>query len=99
MNEFYGIVILVGLIGGVMLYRSWRRQQEWRGIVTRIEERPAEWIDGLDINDHVEIHYLREDGRVGKIRLEKRKFERLYFGLREGDALVKEAGDDYPHKV
>jgi len=98
MNAFYGVIILVGLIGGVMLYRSWRRQQAWRGVVTRIVEKPAEGIDGLDVKDHVEIYYRREEGRTGKIRLEKKKFDRFYFGLREGDELIKEAGEDYPRK-
>ena len=96
MNASYGIIILVGLGGAIILYRSWRKQQAWRGIVTRIVEKPAAGIDGLDVKDYVDVHYQKEDGQKGKIRMEKRKFENLYFGLREGDILVKESGEHFP---
>ncbi len=96
MKGFFGAVALVGLIGVVALYRSWRKQQAWEGTVTRIEEKPATGIDGLDLKDYVDVHYRKADGREGKFRLEKRKFENLYFGLREGDTLVKESGEHFP---
>ncbi len=98
MNPFYGVFILVGLVGGIMLYRSWRRQQAWRGIVTRVIEKPAVGIDVLDVKDYMEIYYQREDGHAGRIRLEKRKFEKLYFGLQEGDILIKKPGEDFPRR-
>ncbi len=98
MGFFYGIILAIGLIAAITLIQSWRKQRAWRGTVTEIKERPAAGIDGLDTKDTVDIHYRTNDGRRGRLRFFKGKFEKMYPDLKVGDRLVKEVGEVYPKK-
>jgi hypothetical protein len=98
MSIFYGILIAIGFFAIITLIQSWRKQRAWRGTVTKIEEKPAENIDGLDYKEHVEIYYRTDDGKTGKIRLYRKKYMALYPTLKEGDRLVKHPGEVYPGK-
>ena len=98
MDVFYVMLAIIGVIAVIMLYQSWRKQVSWRGTVTKIEEKPAENIDGLDYKEHVEIFYQTDDGRNGRIRLYRKKYVTFYPNLQEGDRLVKHPGEVYPRK-
>ncbi len=98
MSVFYVILAMVLAVAVIALYHSWRKQREWQGTVTKIEEVPAAGIDGLDVKDHVVIYYRINGGGQKKLRLQKKKFERLFPGLREGDRLIKKSGEVFPRR-
>ena len=97
-SAFYVILAIVLAIAVIALYQSWRKQREWQGTVTKIEEIPAAGIDGLDVKDYTIIHYRIDGGGEKRLRLQKAKYERLFPGLREGDRLIKEAGAPFPRR-
>ncbi len=96
MNLFYGILAAIALIAIIMLFQGKRRQQAWRGTVTKIKERPAANIDDLDTKDFVDIYYKTEAGKTGKIHIYKKKFDEMYPNLQEGSRLIKQAGKHFP---
>jgi hypothetical protein len=93
------LIFLVG-VGFLALLRAVRRKGHWTGTVVDIKEdsffctrygaRPTEVV----------IAYRRDDGKKGKLRLYPGQLD-VFFpdGIKVGDRLVKEEGDDMPKVV
>jgi len=98
MHVFFVIFAIIAAVAAIALHHSYKKQTTWRGTVTRIVEKPAAGIDGLDTKDYVDVHYETDEGKRGKFRIFRKKFEVLYPNLKAGDRLVKETGEVFPRK-
>jgi len=97
-HVFFVIFAIIAAVAAIALYHSWKKQTAWRGTVTGIEERPAAGIDGLDVKDYVDVYYETDEGRRGRFRIARKKFDRFHSGLQVGDRLIKYPGEVYPRK-
>lgn len=96
---------ILGLIGGValavviaiviMYAQKRKRGQAWKAVVTGISRiRGGEHEHSGQ--DQVKIKYRRDDGRKGTLKIDEYGFGAKYPGLKPGDRIIKEAGEDLP---
>lgn len=96
---------ILGLLGGIGLavvisialiaYQKKKRNRSWAGAVTGIRQFEDADEDGPG-KQYVRVRYRRDDGKKGKLTLERYAYQQMYPSLKVGDRLIKEAGQDHP---
>ncbi len=93
-----GIVIAFSLI--LMAWQSRKKAAHWQGAVTSIRKQTVNRGQRQIIKTYqYVIKYRTDAGKRGKIRLGAIAFAKLFSDLREGDRLVKVAGEYLPKKA
>lgn len=99
-NTLYGILAAIGLSIVIMFFQKRKKQDSWKGTVTKIKEdlyNPSLYSENnTNFQDYVDVYYRTDRGKKGKIHLYKSQFDSLYSQLKVGDKLIKEAGEEYP---
>ncbi|WP_019626128.1 hypothetical protein [Thioalkalivibrio sp. ALJT] len=96
---------MLGLLGGIglavvisialMAYQKKKRNQAWAGAVTDIRQFEATEEDRPG-KEYVRVRYRRDDGKKGKLTLERYQYQQMFPDLKVGDRLIKEVGQDHP---
>ena len=89
-----GILLAAALSAAIVLVQRRRRRQSWAGTVTKIRTYSED--DGVS---YVRISYLRTDGVKRRLDVKEYTYRQLFPDLKDGDKLVKAAGEDLPKKA
>ncbi len=93
-----GIVIAFSLI--LMAWQSRKKAAHWQGAVTSIRRQAVNQGQRRIIKTYVfVVKYKTDSGKRGKIKVGALAFAKLYADLKEGDRLIKEAGQLLPRKA
>lgn len=102
MNETFMtivLVVVVFIVLTVILSLKSRKKyaEQWHGSVTEIRRYESGGSEGSS-QSRVKLKWKRDDGASGSLDLDEGAFDRLYANLKQGDRLVKKAGEGMPVK-
>ncbi len=102
MNETFMTIVLAAvafLVLTVILSIKSRKKyaEQWHGSVTEIRRYESGGNEG-ETQSRVKLLWKRDDGSSGSLDLDEGTFDRIYANLKQGDRLIKKAGEGMPVK-
>ncbi len=95
------VVVVVAFTALLTWFQAKKKAEVWQGTVTKIKHKTID-RSGTDeparLEDVVYIHYRTDEGKKGKLQLDKRQFNQQYPDLQVNDRLDKQAGEYMPRK-